>query len=426
MAQEIRVGSTPTLRIGPFVDVTDANTADAPANIKTADYAVALKEGVSIAVNIKWDTWAATNLATHFLDYTATNAATNTVGQLDIMVADADVFLPVHKTFEVVNSRYYDFKYCGNAANILALDLPISTVNTAVGSVNVGVNLVNTALGVANHRFLDLPITTVNTAVGVANHRLLDLAISAANASMGTVNFKLLDMAITAHNTSVQTVNFRLLDGAVTTVNTAVGAVNVGVNLINTAIGVANNRLLDLAISAANASMGTANFKLLDLAVSAANASMGTVNFKYLDLPITAMNTSVGTANFKLLDVAVSAVNTTAGAKDTQIGLINTGVYQTNALVDGIGLVKGSEIGPIPFFMTNSADHISPATLRTVWVAVSGDGTAFANVANAAAEMSDGWYKIWLDATETTHNWIAMRAVNANCDTRDIGFKLES
>lgn len=407
MAEEIRVDSTPTLRIGPFVDVTDANTADAPANIKTADYAVALKEGTSIAVNIRWDTWTATNLATHYLDYSATNAVTNQVGQLDIMVADADTFLPVHNRFMVVNSRYYDLKYCGNAANVMLLDAAITTVNTAVG--------------VANHRLLDMAISQVNTAIGVANHRLLDLAISAANASMGTANFKLLDLAITAHNASIGTANFRLLDGAVTTVNSAVGAVNVGVNQVNAALGAVNHKFLDLPITSANSSMGTVNFRLLDLPITSVNAGVGAVN-----VGINLINTAIGVANTRFLDVPLSTVNTTAGAKDTQIGLINTGVYQTNALVDGIGIIRGAEAGPIPFFMTNVSDHISAMTGRTVWVSISKDGTAFSNVANTVAEISDGWYKVWLSPTDTVCNYMAVRAVNANCDTRDFTIKLES
>lgn len=77
----------------------------------------------------------------------------------------------------------------------------------------------------------------------------------------------------------------------------------------------------------------------------------------------------------------------------------------------------------VMFFAVLSADHVSPATGKTLAVTLSKAGAAFGNPAAGATnatEVSSGWYKVALGAGDIdTLGDLVLRAAGTDCD--DVG-----
>lgn len=69
------------------------------------------------------------------------------------------------------------------------------------------------------------------------------------------------------------------------------------------------------------------------------------------------------------------------------------------------------------FFLTLSSDHLSPATGLSPAVTLSKNGGAFAAPAGAISEISNGWYKLAANATDT--NTLGPLALHASVATAD-------
>lgn len=80
----------------------------------------------------------------------------------------------------------------------------------------------------------------------------------------------------------------------------------------------------------------------------------------------------------------------------------------------------------LKLFLTS--DHVSPATGKTVAVTISKNGGAFANPnagATNATEVSNGWYKVTLDATDTgTEGDLVVRGTATACDDTERVFRV--
>lgn len=83
-------------------------------------------------------------------------------------------------------------------------------------------------------------------------------------------------------------------------------------------------------------------------------------------------------------------------------------------------VTKNTALAGFMFFMTDSSDHVSGKTGLTVTATRSLDGAAFAACANAASEVSDGWYKIDLAAADLNGNVVALRFSATGADTRNV------
>lgn len=79
-------------------------------------------------------------------------------------------------------------------------------------------------------------------------------------------------------------------------------------------------------------------------------------------------------------------------------------------------ITKNVALAAFPFFMSDSTDHVSGKTGLTVTAQRSIDGAAFAACANAPAEVSAGWYKIDLAATDLNGNTIALKWTASGAD----------
>jgi len=75
-----------------------------------------------------------------------------------------------------------------------------------------------------------------------------------------------------------------------------------------------------------------------------------------------------------------------------------------------------------------SSDHVTAATGKTVAITISKNGGAFGNPnagATNATEVSSGWYKVTMDATDTgTEGDLVVRGTAASCDDTERVFRV--
>lgn len=81
---------------------------------------------------------------------------------------------------------------------------------------------------------------------------------------------------------------------------------------------------------------------------------------------------------------------------------------------------KGVALSNFKFFMTDTADDITAKTGLTVTAQIAKDGGAFATCSNSVSEISNGWYKITLTATEMNAAIVALRFSATGANTENI------
>jgi hypothetical protein len=84
------------------------------------------------------------------------------------------------------------------------------------------------------------------------------------------------------------------------------------------------------------------------------------------------------------------------------------------------GITRGDALAKFPFMMVLAADHLTPATGKTITATVSKDGGAFNACSNSPVEISGGFYYIDLTAAEMTAKTVALKFTEAACDQRSI------
>lgn len=83
-------------------------------------------------------------------------------------------------------------------------------------------------------------------------------------------------------------------------------------------------------------------------------------------------------------------------------------------------ILKGSAVIPLEFLMVLSSDHITPATGLAPTVLIGKNGGVFAPPAGAVSEISNGWYKVAPNATDSnTYGPIKLHASAATADPTD-------
>lgn len=110
-------------------------------------------------------------------------------------------------------------------------------------------------------------------------------------------------------------------------------------------------------------------------------------------------------------------------------GVVNSGTHGNAALktlIDAVQadlpqrITKNTALSAFPFFMVDSADHVSAKTGLTVTATRSLDGAAFASCANAVSEIGSGWYKIDLAAGDLNGNTVGLKFAASGADTRNL------
>ena len=141
MSHVLRQSTQVVVRIGPFMDATDAVTPETGITLAAADQAEALKAAGAATADISGNTWAAITGAGGWYDLTLTTTDTNTIGDLTIVVQDTSICLPVFARFQVIEEAAYDTIYAASA-------LPASTTNITAGTITTATN-VTTVNGLA-------------------------------------------------------------------------------------------------------------------------------------------------------------------------------------------------------------------------------------------------------------------------------------
>lgn len=159
----------------------------------------------------------------------------------------------------------------------------------------------------------------------------------------------------------------------------------------------------------------------LDLILDAILVDTGTT----VPATIAAINTKLGTpAGVDMsTDIAAIQADTNAIEVDTQdiqskIGTPVTSVAADIAAVQAdlpLKLTKNTAFTGFMFKMVDETDGYTPETGKTITAERSLDGAAFAACANSATEVSAGWYKINLDATDTNGNMVVLKFTSTGC-----------
>ena len=165
MPQVLRQSTQIDVRLGPFVDATDAVTPETGITLGAADQAELLKADGAATVDISGRTWAAVTGANGWYDLTLTTTDTNTTGTLDVVVQDSSVCLPVFARFQVVEENVFDALYASSAA----LGTDVASILTDTGTTLDGkLNTIDTnvdAILVDTGTTLPGTLTTIDTVV---------------------------------------------------------------------------------------------------------------------------------------------------------------------------------------------------------------------------------------------------------------------
>lgn len=282
MSHVLRQSTQVVVRIGPFMDATDAVTPETGITLGAADQAEALKAAGAATVDISGNTWAAIANCGGWYDLTLTTTDTNTIGDLTIVVQDTSVCLPVFARFQVIEEAAYDTIYAASA-------LPASTTNITAGTITTVTNLTNAPTAG------DLTATmkaSVNTEV--------DTALSDYGALKPTVAGRTLDVSVggeagldwanigtptTAQNLSATNID---TDQVVASVTGAVGSVTGSVGSV-VGLTVAN---LDATVSsrATQASVDTIDGIVDAILVDTAEIGVAGAGLTAINLPDQTMN----------------------------------------------------------------------------------------------------------------------------------------
>src|SRR3990167_5081894 len=115
MARILRQSTQIVVRVGPAVAVADGFTPVTTLDVSTADEAEALRAGTA-TLDISGATFAAVTGADGWYDLTLTTTATNTVGELIVVIQDDSLMLPIFATFQVIEEAAYDAIYAASAS----------------------------------------------------------------------------------------------------------------------------------------------------------------------------------------------------------------------------------------------------------------------------------------------------------------------
>lgn len=128
-------------------------------------------------------------------------------------------------------------------------------------------------------------------------------------------------------------------------------------------------------------------------------------------------------------DTALSDVGVTLARMGALTDWIDGG--RLDLLLDGVVAdnpnrpARGVELANLMFMMVDATDLNTPEPGVTVTATVSKDGGAFAACTNSVSEVSGGWYKITLTATELTADSLAVKFTGTGCAQRNIAFRTQ-
>lgn len=138
-----------------------------------------------------------------------------------------------------------------------------------------------------------------------------------------------------------------------------------------------------------------------------------------------ATGADLNSASFDIQATEVSLWGLANTKLDTLTTYVDTEVAAIKAKTDNLptGIQKNATLSNFPFFMVDSADHVTGKTGLTITATRSIDGGGFAACANSASEVSGGNYKIDLAAADLNGTVIMLRFTGTGADVTEIPIK---
>ena len=184
MSQFLKQSTAATIMFGPFVDKTDGVTLEVGAGIITSiDHATTgiflSKNGAAAAIRHQGVTASVLDAYGMFL-VTLDTTDTGTVGTLDVLMAEAATFLPVHKTFMVLPANVYD-----SLMGTDLLDISVVQIGGTAQSATDLKDFTDTGYNPTTHAVFLVDTTTTNTdMVGTDSAALASVLGAAVGASI--------------------------------------------------------------------------------------------------------------------------------------------------------------------------------------------------------------------------------------------------
>lgn len=385
-----------TLKIGSFVDATDGITPETGITLGAADQAELLKAGSTSVTDISGNVFGAITDCDGWYWLTLTAAQLDTVGLLTIVIQDASVCLPIWREYMVlsgyvynsfvVTSDYFD-------VNVVQWNGTAVLAPGVAGTPDVNAKLIGGTAQTGNDIGAD--VNEILTDTGTTLDDLVDEVESLLkDATYGLSALKTLIDAVP----TVAEIQAEMEENGASVLDTIRDAiVSTSYGLLTIKDGVDNTyEEVHLGVYTYLATLLTR--------LSALRAG-------YLD------NLSAGAV---ALEATLTAIKGAGWSTETLAAidvLIDAIKAKTDLLPSGVA--KGAAF-TLSFFMALSSDHVTPATGKTVTVQVSKDGGAFAAATNSPAEISAGWYKIILTATEMNADTVAIKITETDCDQANI------
>ena len=111
MVQELKQSTAVVVHIGPFVDVGDGFVPETGVTLSGADEAEVLKHAATTTTSISGLTFAAITSCDGWYALSLGTGETDTLGDLEVIVQDDSLCLPVSVRFSVVTANYWDSKH---------------------------------------------------------------------------------------------------------------------------------------------------------------------------------------------------------------------------------------------------------------------------------------------------------------------------
>jgi len=367
----LRQSTQVDVRIGPFVDVGDGFTPETGITLSGADEAEALRAGTA-TLDISGATWAPVTGADGWYTLTLSTTATNTVGELVIVVQDDSVCLPVYQTFYVVEEAIFDALFAASATGLLPANVTqFGGSNGTFASGRPEVNMSHIAGSAVSTSTAQLGVNVVNfggSAGTFASGRpavnttyIAGSAVSTSTAQIG-VNVVNFGGSAGTFSSGRPEVNTTLIEGSDATNQIRDSIVDDATRIDASALNTLSSHDPGEAIMGAT-DLGTGS----GLTSLASAANLATVA-GYVDTEIAAIITTLGTPAGASVSADIAAVKSDSAAILTDTG------------TDGVVVASGSKSG---YSLASNQSGVTIGTVNALGTQAKADVNAEADTALA-------------------------------------------
>jgi hypothetical protein len=451
--QELRANTQVKVKIGPAVAVANGYVPVTTLDLSTADEAELFKHDAAAVTDISGATFAAITSADGYYNLTLTTSHTDTEGLLDVVINDDSLMLPIKASFMVLSEAAYDSKYVAKDDGFM--DVNIKTVGRADTQETEATNLEAACAAYSATRGLSgtaLPAAAADAAGGlvisdaggfdVDNRAMAAAAVTNANTVFNTDFAANYNTTLDAWNVNTTAISGdtaaadyleALSDGAITgtadsgTTTTMVDTERteaasywpVG-SVITWTSG--SNVGLKSCVTAWDAGTDTLTFvPALPNTVAAGHQyeidGQARVDVHFLAGQVV---TAAAGVTFPATIPSAAQINTEVDTAITDAALATAASLAAVSALRPARPTRGVQLDDVMFMMVDATDLNTSETGVTVTATISKDGGAFAACTNAVSEVSNGFYKITLTATEMTANSVALKFTGTGCAQRNI------